>query len=59
MNVVSLLPGSLSADLDKDRVLIHALNKTSISIADLTACERQVALLFGIHLTEKDDLRKE
>lgn len=49
MNVVSLMPGSLSITLNDvaGTVEIHALNKPSFSDADLHECERRIADLFG------------
>jgi multicomponent Na+:H+ antiporter subunit E len=43
---ISLLPGTLSADLRGDRVTVHALDVRTDVVDDLTALERRVAALF-------------
>lgn len=44
---ISLLPGTLSADLRGDLVTVHALDVRTDVLDDLTALERRVAALFG------------
>jgi multicomponent Na+:H+ antiporter subunit E len=46
-NVVSLLPGSLAAGLDGDRLLVHVLDRNGDFRRELSALERRVADLFG------------
>jgi multicomponent Na+:H+ antiporter subunit E len=46
-NVVSLLPGSLAAGLDGDRLLVHVLDRHGDFRRELSALERRVADLFG------------
>jgi multicomponent Na+:H+ antiporter subunit E len=45
-NCVSLLPGTLAADLKDDHLEIHVLNMASEPQAELTSLERAVARLF-------------
>lgn len=46
IDTISLLPGTLSADLHGDRVTVHALDVRTDVVGDLTALERRVAALF-------------
>lgn len=52
VDCVSLLPGTLSADLRGDRISVHALDITTDMDADLRRLERRVADLFGERLEE-------
>jgi multicomponent Na+:H+ antiporter subunit E len=48
-HVVSLLPGTLSADLDGSRLSVHALAGTEAEVArDLVDLEQRVERLFGL-----------
>jgi multicomponent Na+:H+ antiporter subunit E len=47
-NTVSLLPGSLSADLQHDRLSVHVLDRSLPVEATLRSLERRVAGLFGV-----------
>lgn len=47
MNVVNLLPGTLTADIQGDRALIHVLDCGSDPLKSLRALEERVAALFG------------
>jgi multicomponent Na+:H+ antiporter subunit E len=47
MHLVSLLPGTVSAKLQDNQLLIHALDMTSQNNNDITQCEQQVAKLFS------------
>jgi multicomponent Na+:H+ antiporter subunit E len=47
MHIVSLLPGTVSAKLEDDQLLIHALDMTSQNNDDINQCEQQVARLFS------------
>lgn len=46
-NTVSLLPGTLSADLEGDTLCIHALDDSESALESLTSLEAAVASLFG------------
>jgi multicomponent Na+:H+ antiporter subunit E len=46
-DMVSLLPGTLSADLNDQVVTIHALDRTSDPAAELARLEQRVAGIFG------------
>ena len=45
-NIVSLLPGTLSAELMKDHVVIHVLDERMANEQQLQKLERKVALVF-------------
>ncbi len=49
-NVVSLLPGTLSAEIHDDYLYIHALDETEDYVAELKIIEERVVDLFGIKL---------
>ena len=46
-DVVSLLPGTLSAELQHRQLTVHALDRTRPVLRDLALLEERVALLFG------------
>lgn len=46
-NTVSLLPGTLSADLEGDNLCIHALDDGEAAVESLASLESAVASLFG------------
>lgn len=49
-NTISMLPGTLSADLDGDRLVIHALD-TRQDLASMVAdIETRIAAIFGVKL---------
>ncbi len=48
LHVVSLLPGTVSAAIEGDEILIHALDASADHVADLRECEAIVAALFGL-----------
>lgn len=48
VNVVSLLPGTLSADLEGDELVLHCLDTGADILLETGDAERRVALLFGI-----------
>ncbi len=50
MLCISLLPGTLSADLDGDRLTVHVLDGQMDNAAELAQLEGQVARLFGVAL---------
>jgi len=47
MHLVSLLPGTVSARLEDDQLLIHALEISPQNSNDIKLCEQQVARLFS------------
>lgn len=49
-NVVSLLPGTLSAELDEEYLRVHVLDQTGNFASELTMIELRVARLFGLNL---------
>jgi len=53
-NTVSLLPGTLSAELDEECLHIHVLDETSVFAADLKVLEQRVAGVFGLDLVERN-----
>lgn len=48
VNVVSLLPGTLSADIEGDELVLHCLDTGADIIVETGYAERRVAGLFGI-----------
>lgn len=53
VNTISLLPGTLSAELHGDRLIVHALDGSPTAIsAQLEFSEGLVADLFGVELPE-------
>ena len=57
-SVISLIPGTLAADLRGDRLTVHLLDGRTDYEADLRRVERVVASLFGIELGESTELTK-
>jgi len=53
IDLVSLLPGTLSADIRGDRMRIHALDLDQDSVTELGRLERRVAAVFDSALPEK------
>lgn len=49
INAVSLLPGTLSADVNDDMVSIHTLLAASETEPELQSLEARIADLFGLH----------
>ncbi len=49
-NTVNLLPGTLSAELDDEAVLVHVLYASSDTARELQRLEGKVAALFGVTL---------
>jgi multicomponent Na+:H+ antiporter subunit E len=49
-NTVSLLPGTLSAELDEEFLHVHVLDKTGAFESELTVIEARVARMFGLNL---------
>jgi len=48
VNSISLLPGTLSCQLGKDRVEVHVLSQRSSTIDELKTLEEKVAEVFGL-----------
>ncbi len=49
-NTVSLLPGTLSAELDADYLQVHLLDEQKDFLSELKMIEQRVAAMFGISL---------
>jgi multicomponent Na+:H+ antiporter subunit E len=49
-NTVSMLPGTLSAELDEEFLRVHVLDQTGTFASELALIEARVARLFGLHL---------
>ncbi len=49
-NTVSLLPGTLSAELGKEYLRVHVLDQSGDFIPELSIVEERVARLFGVSL---------
>ncbi|WP_048306910.1 Na+/H+ antiporter subunit E [Halomonas sp. PR-M31] len=54
INTVSLLPGTLSADLLREKLIVHRLRGAPDDDQDLRECEQRVARLYGLTLTDAD-----
>jgi multicomponent Na+:H+ antiporter subunit E len=48
VNIVSLLPGTLSADLEGDELVLHCLDTGEDISTEMGYAEQHVALLFGL-----------
>ena len=51
-NTISLLPGTLGADLDETRLYVHALDLGRDVRAEIAHTERRIAGLFGLRLED-------
>ena len=51
-NTVSLLPGTLSVELNEDTLCIHVLDNNSAFASELNVVEERVAALFGLALVD-------
>jgi multicomponent Na+:H+ antiporter subunit E len=49
-NTVSLLPGTLSAELDEKYLRVHILDQTGAFASKLPVIEARVATVFGLNL---------
>ncbi len=49
-NTVSLLPGTLSAHLDRDYLMVHVLDHNPAALEEVEVVERRVAEVFGLTL---------
>jgi multicomponent Na+:H+ antiporter subunit E len=54
VNTVSLLPGTLSSELDGDVLVVHVLDKSRPVQADLALVEERVGGMFGFDLRAAD-----
>lgn len=52
MSALTLMPGTLAAALDGDRLAVHAIDRTADVAAELADLERRVARLFGESLAD-------
>lgn len=50
--VVSLLPGTLSAEVVRHRLCVHVLDRRSDAVSDLARLEEKVAQMFRLRLAE-------
>ncbi len=55
MNVVSLLPGSVSVIREPNNVLVHVLSVTNSTISEIYECELVISELFGLDITCPDN----
>jgi multisubunit Na+/H+ antiporter MnhE subunit len=46
-NIVSLLPGTLSVELDEDSLTVHVLDKTGAINEELNVLENHLVDIFG------------
>jgi len=53
VNIVNLLPGTLSAALDQGLMKVHILDSTNDVTGELTSVEEKVARVFGITLVTR------
>jgi len=51
VNVVSLLPGTVGVEIQKERLIVHALDGDAAILDELRAIEEAIAALFGATLT--------
>ncbi len=58
-NVVSLLPGTLSAELEDDLLNVHVLDETADFDAEMILLEERVAQMFGLSLMAENNAGKE
>lgn len=54
VNTISLLPGTLSADLKEETVTIHTIDKDLPIWANIQGLEWRVAAFFGVHPSAKE-----
>lgn len=52
-NTVSLLPGTLSADLEEEYLHVHVLDQTADFVSEMNLLEERVAQIFKLSLDEK------
>ena len=54
INTISLLPGTLSADLQEDDIVVHTIDKNLSIWANIQSLEFRIALLFGVALSREE-----
>ena len=54
-NTVSLLPGTLSAELDEEYLRVHVLDRTGAFASELALIEARVARLFNVKIGAESD----
>lgn len=54
-NIVSLLPGTLSVELDDEYLRIHVLDETIIIDSELDVLEKKVAGVFGLDIADRQE----
>jgi multicomponent Na+:H+ antiporter subunit E len=52
-NTVSLLPGTLSAELDEEHLRVHVLDRTGAFASELILIEARVARLFNVKISSE------
>lgn len=55
MNLISLLPGTLSADIQGDVLSVHVLDREQDTRADLARLEKRVARIFSVPLAREGE----
>jgi multicomponent Na+:H+ antiporter subunit E len=55
INTISLLPGTLSADITGDKLTVHALDTNLPVLSELKAIESRVTDLFGLQANKETD----
>ncbi len=53
LNTITLLPGTLSAEVEGDEVIVHMLDTRADLEADLGALEARIAALFGLNVNPR------
>lgn len=56
VNTISLLPGTLSADLQEDRVTVHTIDKNLAIWANMQNLELRIAILWRVKLHKREAL---
>jgi len=54
LNTITLLPGTLSAEVSGEKVMVHMLDTRADLEADLGTLETRIAALFGVSLKDKE-----
>lgn len=58
MNMVSLLPGTLSVNIEGNEVRVHALDRDANPVPELVRLERRVAALFAERQTDPEEVQR-
>lgn len=59
VNTVSLLPGTLSAELSEDYLKVHVLDKQKNVVSELMVVEQAVARMFGAFLKNVEGVERD